>query len=1557
MGFWSEVYGKIDEAAGGLLPGGKTPQEVAAEKARETARKIADAKRIADAAAKKVRDAAAAAAKKIADAAKAAKRAADKIRDAKRAADRAAKDEAKRIAKAAAKKAADAAAAAAKKAKDIADAAARSRAVAKAKAIADAAAKKTADAAKAAAKRAADAAKKIADAAAKRLRDDAIRRAEDIAKAAATAKRLADIAKAKALAEAKRIADEIKRQAKISADRAKLLADQAKAKAAAAVKAAALVKEQIEAAAKKAADLAKKKAVEEAQRIAKQVFEAKAKAEAAAKVALKIKQAADAEAKRLAAIAKEKATSAAKKLADIAEAKAQAEAKKVLALAKLATEKAAEAAKLAAAAKAKAAAEAKALAAIAKKKAEEALKAAASSKAVAEAKKLADIASKLASEAAKATAAAKSVAAAEAKKLADLAKAKTKQAADKAVKVTAAAITTGTLAVAGVAEKAYEKTDVLVGGVLPGGVETKEQIYRAKRVDEELGLLQTEKAKLIKEASAPGIQYELAGGELVTGEQYKKIIEEDPYFSAEGMKQTATEAAKQKTVTTIVEGKEVQLKEYEDTGLLGTAKTFVSNIGVRRDVGWSERVTKPVFKAGSVVTGTTVEDFSKRLGQVTGLVTEKAVDVATFGVGGKLSEKVGEVTGDVFKGATEAGLTTIRDKPMTGVVDPVATWMGVGAGLGGAAKAVKKVADVTKLSSVPSVVKGASITGKTVGLAMGAGYVGTLGMEVAAAAPGKRAEKAGELIATDILPMAAGGYLGTKVDVGRAFGELMPSSKKVITDPFGKQTIEGVVWGGPKGTKVSTKAKIEALGIEPRPAKIELIPGRMDKLKIDPAKAVKKYGKDIPLVDKPKLPEFTNKLEKIAVDIAKKQGDVYVGSGAAKVLIKRTRTGLDVDLVSKNPLKSAQLIAKQAGEGAKISPHKVNGIDVIAVTDKFGNKIDVVSISGYKSVRSLFGYGDLKTIEVEGLKLLRPQDLLKKKVEVIKDIGFTGEKATKTLGDITAYTEGKVVTTGPAYRGAYGYTAAEQAAIVAKKGPVTTSGIDLFGVTSKGKKDLLGRKVEIKGEKPLWGTPATEGVPQARVSRLGLESRAPTPKELLSGKYEIGAGGKPQIVVFPEAKTGWKGTGRKSGELETTYLFEQPRATGMIEYVKKAGTTTIKGQRVDILSAKIVSPSKELKELLKLAETGKKLTTTQTKKMKALTAKETKGFYDIYSGVSTGAKRVVVQPGALFSPGIAAVKGIVSPVVSVAPTKRIVSPAVKPVVKSTMPPISPERVTRTQISTQLVVQPIVSPVAPKRVTKAPSSIPLKITPVVSTTPISREVISPVVSKPFSPIVSTPIVSEPIISQPVVSQPISPIVSGGISRPMSFISAAPSVPRTTVVSDPSRPRPKPVRRVGISPGKPDDGAKKAVYKKQGYNVYGKEKKSKRFRKLNKVPLTKAKAKDVGAYMIDHSLAATWKIKKTSKMAEKKVLETPSGYYARTSRKYRANKIRKGKKVPMKDKWIEKRGKRLDTRDEVRKITLAKKIKEVRAKPAAKKKAVKKTPFEKMFSKKKSKGGFF
>ncbi len=119
------------------------------------------------------------------------------------------------------------------------------------------------------------------------------------------------------------------------------------------------------------------------------------------------------------------------------------------------------------------------------------------------------------------------------------------------------------------------------------------------------------------------------------------------------------------------------------------------------------------------------------------------------------------------------------------------------------------------------------------------------------------------------------------------------------------------------------------------------------------------------------------------------------------------------------------------------------------------------------------------------------------------------------------------------------------------------------------------------------------------------------------------------------------------------------------------------------------------------------------------------------------------------------------------------------------------------------------------------------------------------------------------------------------------------------------------------------------KKTGYVALYKRKG--KFRQINKNPVKKMAALDLGADVVDHSLANTFKIRKTGKEATTSRLKINRGYFGENRFKFRDFKIIKKKKIPLINKFIEKRKARLDTRTEKRKLSAAAYIARLRKRP--------------------------
>lgn len=95
------------------------------------------------------------------------------------------------------------------------------------------------------------------------------------------------------------------------------------------------------------------------------------------------------------------------------------------------------------------------------------------------------------------------------------------------------------------------------------------------------------------------------------------------------------------------------------------------------------------------------------------------------------------------------------------------------------------------------------------------------------------------------------------------------------------------------------------------------------------------------------------------------------------------------------------------------------------------------------------------------------------------------------------------------------------------------------------------------------------------------------------------------------------------------------------------------------------------------------------------------------------------------------------------------------------------------------------------------------------------------------------------------------------------------------------------------------------------------------KLAATGLTKQAAEGRGARAVDNTIAGRFRIRKVAKGSPKII----DNYFAYNKKKFRGYKIVKGEKIPMQNKFIEKRGPaRIDSRGEKQGLTLAKLIKQ-------------------------------
>lgn len=161
------------------------------------------------------------------------------------------------------------------------------------------------------------------------------------------------------------------------------------------------------------------------------------------------------------------------------------------------------------------------------------------------------------------------------------------------------------------------------------------------------------------------------------------------------------------------------------------------------------------------------------------------------------------------------------------------------------------------------------------------------------------------------------------------------------------------------------------------------------------------------------------------------------------------------------------------------------------------------------------------------------------------------------------------------------------------------------------------------------------------------------------------------------------------------------------------------------------------------------------------------------------------------------------------------------------------------------------------------------------------------------------------------------------------------PKPRVRGKPSaRPTRRPIRLAGKPPARPfvKAGGKRRIRKKKrparSFNVWVKPRGKRKFIKANTQPVSKTRAKDLGSYLIDQSLARTYKLRPNTKKPSKLGKIVPPGYSRKTRKKFRTFRQRKGIRKRLKNTFIEKGRFLLDTRGEKRGISVARKIAEIR-----------------------------
>lgn len=137
---------------------------------------------------------------------------------------------------------------------------------------------------------------------------------------------------------------------------------------------------------------------------------------------------------------------------------------------------------------------------------------------------------------------------------------------------------------------------------------------------------------------------------------------------------------------------------------------------------------------------------------------------------------------------------------------------------------------------------------------------------------------------------------------------------------------------------------------------------------------------------------------------------------------------------------------------------------------------------------------------------------------------------------------------------------------------------------------------------------------------------------------------------------------------------------------------------------------------------------------------------------------------------------------------------------------------------------------------------------------------------------------------------------------------------------------------------DEDKRKGLFpakKQQAYNVFVKSKGE--YRRITKKPVIRPQALDFGSNVVDSTLSADFKLKKAKGKPKPLDYKVPQGYWSQSFPKFRQFRQKKGKKIELKDRFIERSPYRLDTRREVNQINVAKYLKSIK-KPKKVKKSV-------------------
>ena len=386
------------------------------------------------------------------------------------------------------------------------------------------------------------------------------------------------------------------------------------------------------------------------------------------------------------------------------------------------------------------------------------------------------------------------------------------------------------------------------------------------------------------------------------------------------------------------------------------------------------------------------------------------------------------------------------------------------------------------------------------------------------------------------------------------------------------------------------------------------------------------------------------------------------------------------------------------------------------------------------------------------------------------------------------------------------------------------------------------------------------------------------------------------------------------GRLRPSRLGVEQKEASLLDVL--AGDVTFKTQKPQVLifeKAKVEKFPKALKGIEKKLKAGKTLTREEANKLLQFQLKKSSKFKPV--GAISKEPEITLAPGEIVKKektiAVTLIKGKRVPIVRATivkakpGTKKLLEKARKGTIKTKELKIlrknlKKETGFKTTLSRSRRVRPRVR--IPKRVPRVRVRRPPKRPPIRPPKRVPRVR----VRRPPKRVPRVRPPKRPPKRVPRVRPPVKPPKRPPRKPPKILPRVRPPVPL--------KPIPRKVKKVRIPKKKP--------VIKQGFNVYGKHKK--KFIKLSKVPLSKAQARDRGAFAIDKSTGVTFKLKGVGKVKKLgKLTKGEKGHFSKTRKKYRTYRIQKGRRITLKDRFIEKRGKpRIDTRGEVRDLSLAK-----------------------------------